>query len=146
VQRAIEEIVANVDDALDLETLAAGAGLSPFHFHRMFRGMVGETPLELARRLRMERAARQVLANNQPITQIAFDAGYETHESFTRAFRVVYRAPPSGFRHESTLEPRFPRRAPCISATARRSSFPEIQEAGRWQSRSRKCRSCASRR
>ena len=63
VQRAIDEIVGNLDEALDLETLAAGAGLSPFHFHRMFRGMVGETTLELVRRLRSERAARQVLAN-----------------------------------------------------------------------------------
>ena len=132
VQRATE-IVGNLDDALDLETLADGAGLSPFHFHRMFRGMVGETPLELVRRLRMERAARQVLANDRPITQIAFDAGYETHESFTRAFRVFIarRRPASG--GESTLEPRSPRRAGCTSATTVRvHSSPEIQEAGRW--------------
>jgi AraC family transcriptional regulator len=99
VQRTIDEIVGNLDEALDLETLASGACMSPFHFHRMFRGMVGETPLELVRRLRMERAARQVLANDRPITQIAFDAGYETHESFTRAFRVWYLTSPSGFRH-----------------------------------------------
>lgn len=99
VQRTIDAIVSNLDEALDLETLANGVGLSPFHFHRMFRGMVGETPLELVRRLRMERAARQVLANDRSITQIAFDAGYETHESFTRAFRVWYLTSPSGFRH-----------------------------------------------
>ena len=101
VQRTIDVIVANLDEALDLETLASAAAMSPFHFHRMFRGMVGETPLELVRRLRMERAARQVLANDRPITQIAFDAGYETHESFTRAFRVWYLTSPSGFRHRN---------------------------------------------
>ena len=101
VQRTIDEIVANLDEALDLETLASGACMSPFHFHRMFRGMVGETPLELVRRLRMERAAKQVLAGDRPITQIAFDAGYETHESFTRAFRVWYLTSPSGFRHRN---------------------------------------------
>jgi len=98
VQRTIDAIVANLDEALDLDTLASAAGMSPYHFHRMFRGMVGETPLELARRLRMERAARQVLANDRPITQIAFDAAYETHEAFTRAFRLWYRTSPSGFR------------------------------------------------
>jgi methylphosphotriester-DNA--protein-cysteine methyltransferase len=54
VQRAIDEIVVNLDEALELETLAKGACLLPYHFHRMFRGMVGETPLELVRRLRME--------------------------------------------------------------------------------------------
>ena len=111
VQRTIDVIVANLDEALDLETLAKGAGLSPFHFHRMFRGMVGETPLELVRRLRMERAARQVLANDRPITQIAFDAGYETHESFTRAFRVWYRTAPSGFRQRAHARTEIP--APC---------------------------------
>jgi AraC family transcriptional regulator len=98
VQRAIEHIAGNLDDALDLETLASGACLSPFHFHRVFRGMVGETPLELIRRLRMERAARRLIESNRPITEIAFGAGYETHEAFTRAFRTCYSTSPSGFR------------------------------------------------
>ena len=56
VQRAIESIVGHLDDALDLDALSRDACLSPFHFHRVFRGMVGETPLEMARRLRLERA------------------------------------------------------------------------------------------
>jgi AraC family transcriptional regulator len=98
IQRAIEHIVGHLDDALDLETLARDACLSPFHFHRVFRGMVGETPLELIRRLRMERAASQLLDESRAITGIAFDAGYETHEAFTRAFRACYNTPPSGFR------------------------------------------------
>jgi AraC family transcriptional regulator len=108
VQRTIDEVVANLDVALELETLADGAGLSPFHFHRMFRGMVGETPLELVRRLRMERAARQVLAADRPITQIAFDAGYETHEAFTRAFRVWYQTSPVAFRQRAHARTEIP--------------------------------------
>ena len=55
VQRAIDHIAATLDEALDLEALASRACLSPFHFHRVFKGMVGETPLELNRRLRLER-------------------------------------------------------------------------------------------
>jgi AraC family transcriptional regulator len=51
VQATIERIAGGLDEALDLEACARAAGLSPFHFHRVFRGMVGETPLELARRL-----------------------------------------------------------------------------------------------
>ena len=57
VQQTIDDIVANLDEALDLEALAARVFLSPFHFHRMFRGMVGETPLELVRRLRIEESS-----------------------------------------------------------------------------------------
>jgi AraC family transcriptional regulator len=46
----------------------------------------------------MERAAWQLLNTERPITTVAFDAGYETHEAFTRAFRASYGAPPSEFR------------------------------------------------
>jgi AraC family transcriptional regulator len=59
---------------------------------------VGETPLELQRRLRMERAASSLLREDASVTGIAFAAGYETHESFTRAFRSHYDCSPSEFR------------------------------------------------
>jgi AraC family transcriptional regulator len=98
VQQAIEHIALNLDDALDLESLASTACLSPFHFHRVFRGMVGETPLELIRRLRLERAAWRLIERDQAVTEVAFDAGYETHEAFTRAFRACYSTSPTGFR------------------------------------------------
>lgn len=98
VTRALVRIAESLDDALDLGELARGADLSPFHFHRMFRGMVGETPLEMHRRLRLERAALQLLSSRRPVTAIAFDAGYDTHEAFTRAFRAAYGTPPLAFR------------------------------------------------
>ena len=101
IQRAVERIATRLDDALELETIAADACLSPFHFHRIFRGMVGETPLELSRRLRMERAAWQLAQTDRAVTAIAFDAGYEAHEAFTRAFRSSYATSPSGFRQRS---------------------------------------------
>jgi AraC family transcriptional regulator len=110
-QRVIEHVHAHLDEALDLETLASGACLSPFHFHRVFRGMVGETPVELIRRLRMERAAWQLIHTDRPVTAIAFDAGYETHEAFTRSFRAQYDASPSGFRRRKN--PRIGLAASC---------------------------------
>jgi AraC family transcriptional regulator len=111
VQTAIEYIAQHLDDALELEALARAACLSPFHFHRVFRGMVGETPLELTRRLRLERAAWRLKGQQQAITEIAFDAGYETHEAFTRAFRACYSTSPSGFRLRKY--PRIELAAPC---------------------------------
>ena len=98
VRSALERIVRSLDDALDLGALARGAALSPLHFHRIFRGMLGETPLELQRRLRLERAALRLAQSDASVTSIAFDAGYETHESFTRAFRGAYSLSPSEFR------------------------------------------------
>src|SRR5215208_2710494 len=101
VQGVIEQVASHLDEALALETLAAQACLSPFHFHRVFRGMVGETPIELGRRLRLERAAWRLLHSDSPVTAIAFEAGYETHEAFSRAFRVSYADSPSGFRRRA---------------------------------------------
>jgi AraC family transcriptional regulator len=98
VQRAALHVAASLDTALDLEALARSAALSPLHFHRIFRGMIGETPLELHRRLRMERAAHALRDGDSPVTEVAFAAGYETHESFTRAFREHYFCSPSEFR------------------------------------------------
>ena len=98
VHRALGQVLRSLDDAVDLGALAREAALAPLHFHRIFRGMVGETPLELHRRLRLERAARHLCAGDAPVTRVAFDAGYETHESFTRAFRDAYASSPSEFR------------------------------------------------
>ena len=98
VERAVRHVTGSLDTALDLGALARGAALSPFHFHRIFRGMVGETPLEMHRRLRLERAAYRLLESDASVTTLAFDAGYETHEAFTRAFRQAYAASPSSFR------------------------------------------------
>src|SRR5436305_12360493 len=103
VQRAIEHVATHLDDAIELDTLSRLALLSPFHFHRVFRGMVGETPLELVRRLRLERAAWRLLHSDAPVTAVAFDAGYETHEAFTRAFRASYADSPSGFRRRTGM-------------------------------------------
>ena len=101
VQQAVEDIVDHLDEALELDTLARRACLSPFHFHRVFRGMIGEAPMEMVRRLRMERAAWRLKHMDWPVTRIAFDAGFETHEAFTRAFRASYATTPSDFRRRA---------------------------------------------
>ncbi len=117
IHDSVERIANALDEALDLAPLAKSAALSPFHFHRVFRGMVGETALELHRRLRLERAAWQLLTTDHPVTRIAFDAGYETHESFTRAFGAHFAASPSEFRakrgESHGLPPHFTLAARC---------------------------------
>lgn len=101
VTRVLAQLTADLDASTDLAALAALANLSPYHFHRIFRGLVGETPLELLRRLRLERAAHQLRATALPVTQVAFAAGYETHEAFTRAFRAAFGEPPSSYRQHT---------------------------------------------
>jgi AraC family transcriptional regulator len=98
VREAAERIAERLDHALDLDELSRAAGLSPLHFHRIFRRVLGETPLALHRRLRLERAALELATSEVAVTAIAFDAGFETHESFTRAFQAAYSYAPSHFR------------------------------------------------
>ncbi len=98
IQRVLRHIEAHQDEALPLEDLARVASFSPFHFHRIFSGMVGETVKDYLRRLRLERAANRLAVTRQPVLRIALDAGFETHESFTRAFQVMFRVSPSEYR------------------------------------------------
>ena len=88
----------HLDEDLALVDLAEVACFSPFHFHRIFRGMVGESVKEYVRRLRIERAALQLRHTERSIQDIAFDSGYENHASFTRIFRELFGMPPQCFR------------------------------------------------
>src|SRR5437763_8103743 len=98
VLRVLVYIQNYLDEALALDELAAVAHFSPYHFHRIFRGMIGESVKEHVRRLRLERAAHRLRFTGQPVTEIAFDAGYQQHEAFTRAFRAMFEQSPKEFR------------------------------------------------
>ncbi len=91
-------IQRRLDESLALDDLADVACFSPYHFHRIFRGMVGESVKEYVRRLRLERAVQELRWTKRRVTDIALEAGYETHESFTRAFRSTYGVSPSACR------------------------------------------------
>jgi AraC family transcriptional regulator len=96
--KVLVHIQDHLDDELSLPVLADVSHFSPFHFHRVFRGMVGESVKEHVRRLRLERAAHRLRFGGQPVTDIAFEAGYESHEAFTRAFRDMFGQAPRAFR------------------------------------------------
>jgi len=98
IVRTLVYIQRHLDDELELEKVASVAAFSQFHFHRVFRGLVGESLKEHIRRLRLERAAQILKRNDGPITDIALSAGFETHESFTRAFGAMFGVSPSGYR------------------------------------------------
>jgi AraC-like DNA-binding protein len=74
------------------------AYLSRFHFQRCFLRHIGETPGEMRRRLRLERAAHTLCTTSQMVTDVAFDAGYDSVEGFSRAFRRAYGLSPSHYR------------------------------------------------
>lgn len=107
----IERVLAHIERAaaagegeLDLDALAEIACFSRFHFHRIYRGMVGETPAQTVRRLRLDRAAAALLETDRPVIEIAREAGYGGAEAFTRAFAAAYRAGPAAYRAGAPYE------------------------------------------
>ncbi len=91
-------IRAHISEPLDRETLAAVAGFSIPHFHRVFTAHVGESAISYIRRLRLERAARKLRMGAVDITEVALAAGYDTHAAFGKAFKQQFGLSPSEFR------------------------------------------------
>ncbi len=91
-------IEEHLDEPLRLDELAALAGFSPHHFHRIFQHVTGEAPKEYLRRLRLERAVYRLKVSPDNVLQIALEAGFKTHETFTRAFTRQFDINPSEFR------------------------------------------------
>ena len=88
----------HLEEPLTLEDLAAVAGFSPHHFHRVFHHVTGETPKGHLRRLRLERAVYRMKTRPDNVLRIAMDSGFATHETFTRAFVHRFDISPSEFR------------------------------------------------
>ncbi len=100
LNRVTRHIQAHLDEPLTLETLAAVACFSPFHFHRLFAGYTGEPLKSYVRRLRLEQAAHRLCHTPERVTDIALRAGYETPAAFTRAFVQRFGESPTRFRKE----------------------------------------------
>jgi AraC-like DNA-binding protein len=87
--RVLRHLAGDLDGEHSLAELARIAHFSPFHFHRIFRGITGESVAGLVRRLRLERAALALRRGETPIITIALDAGYGSPEAFARAFEEL---------------------------------------------------------
>lgn len=98
LERVFSWLAGHLDDALDLTRLADVACLSRFHFHRVYRAMQGETAADTVRRLRLHRAAVELIAGGLPVGRVARRAGYRSQEAFTRAFKADYGVPPARYR------------------------------------------------
>jgi AraC family transcriptional regulator len=98
LERVFRWLADHLDDAPDLVRLADVACLSPYHFHRVYRAMHGETAADTVRRLRLHRAAVELITGELPVARVARRAGYGSQEAFTRAFKVAYGVPPARYR------------------------------------------------
>jgi len=99
INRALDYIEAHLHEDLVLEEIARAAFFSPFHFHRIFSGLMGEPVSQFVHRLRLERAAFLLKAHpRRSVTRIAMECGYGNHAAFSRAFRAAFGSTPSEWR------------------------------------------------
>jgi AraC family transcriptional regulator len=108
VARVSEHIADNLDAPLDIEALAEVAHFSPFHFHRIYRETTGETAADTVRRLRLHRAAVELIREKTPLRSVARKAGYGTLAAFSRAFASDYGVPPGAYRLRGQILPPIP--------------------------------------
>jgi AraC-like DNA-binding protein len=103
-RRAVETalwIDAHSHRAITLEDAAAQAGISPFHFLRLFSQVLGVTPHQYLVRSRLRHAARRLADDDSPVTDIAYDVGFADLSNFVRTFHRAAGTSPLKFRQAS---------------------------------------------
>lgn len=114
-----------------LSAIARETLLTPSHVQRVFARAFGESPDQLSRRLRMERAAALLIESDRSVAEVAEAAGFASHEGFTRAFRAHFGRSPRAFRAQRAAPPGDEPRAlrwtvavgPCVRLYRRQVDF-----------------------
>lgn len=99
INRVMDHIDTHLDQELTLRDLSKVAHFSPFHFHRIFAAIVGETPNRFIQRLRVQKAALYLSTNpRKSVTEVAIDCGFASSATFARAFKNHYGKSATEFR------------------------------------------------
>jgi AraC family transcriptional regulator len=99
--KALDFIDRNITQDISLYDICCEAGFSVPHFYRLFKRLTGDTVNAYILRRKLSMAAKCLLENNQSISSIAYEYGFESHDVFTRAFTRVYGVSPSKYRHNN---------------------------------------------
>ena len=103
INKVFRYIDENLDSDLSLHRIAAIASFSPFHFHRIFKTITGETLNDCVTRRRVEKSASSLLhKKDMSITELSFQNGFNNNSSFTRAFKRFYGISPTEFRKQNS--------------------------------------------
>jgi AraC-like DNA-binding protein len=98
IARVLRQLESQATEAHTLADLARSAGLSPYHFLRTFKGVTGITPHQWLLRARLREAAERLVIGRDPVTQIAFDVGFEDLSNFIRSFGAEFGVSPRKYR------------------------------------------------
>ncbi len=111
VQRGVDYIELHLEEEITLDAVARAAGISQWHFQRIFKALTAETLKSYIRSRRLGRAVERLRSTDQRIIEIAMAAGFESQESFTRAFDKAFGVTPQRYRKFRSKQI-VPRKAP----------------------------------
>ena len=105
IETVIEYIETHLDGKIGLEQVSDAVHYSKYHLHRMFTNTVGMTIHDYVQRRQLTEAAKLLVFSDKPIIEIAFICGYESQQSFSAAFKSMYKIPPAEYRDNGTFYP-----------------------------------------
>ncbi len=103
MQQSIDFIEQHLADDISLDKIAERAYLSKYHFHRIFKTTIGKTLMEYIRDRRLIRAAYELIGSSKTIGKIAIDLGFNSQDTFDKAFKRMYGITPKEYRRNATL-------------------------------------------
>lgn len=105
IGRAVAFIEAHLFERPPLAAIAAASAMSPWHFHRVFVALTGETPASYVWKRQVSEICRRLVETPQPLADLALDAGFESQATFTRAFTRHLGVSPARFRRAGIVSP-----------------------------------------
>ena len=96
--KSIEYIEQHLYDKISVHQIAAASHYSTYHYSRVFKALVGDTPKEYLRKRRLTMAAKRLLTEEVGILDLAMDCQFDSQEAFTRAFKALFNMTPAQYR------------------------------------------------
>ncbi|MBD5496003.1 MAG: helix-turn-helix transcriptional regulator [Lachnospiraceae bacterium] len=106
VKKVIDYIEGNLEKEINLDNISKNVGYSKFYLNRIFTEQTGITIHKYLQNRRLTIAAEKLVGTDEPITQIAYEAGYDTQQSFSFAFKQVYLYSPKIYRNIGIFIPK----------------------------------------
>ena len=113
VKKVLNYIEDNIGKEINVDKIAKSVGYSKFYLNRIFSNCTGITIYKYLQSRRLTMAAEKLILSNEPITKIAYEAGYDSQQAFTLAFKQLYLYPPKIYRSMGVFVPKQNRISLC---------------------------------
>ncbi len=98
MQKALDYIEEHIKEDISLEQLSDLTFYSTHHFHRIFQSIIGIPVADYIRKRKLSVAAQEIIETDKNIVDIALDYGFNSHETFSRAFKRIFDITPNAYR------------------------------------------------